>query len=284
MSYKKLELRNIFGKPVKIKDNKSIETVATLPTAGKPGVIYHNTTDNKYYVYNDTSWEEFGNGVEQISNLTGTGEEGVIYYNTTDGRYYIYSEIDSAFIQLTLKSDTEIPIINANAVNSNVKHTYVYGSGEQNDITVIFEGTDADFSSGATAETVIGDSDIVISAARDPNGFYLESNKFYKLGEINGDTLTSEYIFGIDETLIDTVNIPGGLRLYCVGDSQTVVKEYMGTFTVVLDTAESFNIILNSSIGITIPDDTPDFENGHTYEFNISASVFAVKDITYTES
>ena len=56
---KKLILRNIFGKPVKIKEggesSESIISVSTLPREGETGKIYYNTTEDKYYVYDNAT-------------------------------------------------------------------------------------------------------------------------------------------------------------------------------------------------------------------------------------
>ena len=51
---RKLILRNIFGKPVKVKgdDGSGVTIVDTLPETGKVGYIYYNKYDNSYYTYN----------------------------------------------------------------------------------------------------------------------------------------------------------------------------------------------------------------------------------------
>lgn len=191
--------------------------------------------------------------IVQINNLPNNGEEGTIYYNKADGKYYTYPNVDSSFKELG--STSVIPIVSA----VDTKHTYVYNTTIDNKEVTVYAGTDDDFASGATGTPVVG-------ATRDENGYYLEPNKFYELGTV------------------------GELRLYCVNNSDTEVKEYMGRFTV---SGDAFNLnclvtamtptsAAGTGIQIVIPDDTLDFEGGHTYEFNISASVLAVKDITQT--
>lgn len=196
------------------------------------------------------------NGVTSVDELPDSGEEGKIYYNTSDGKYYTYSN-DDGFVSIVDASNlpsTAIPIVPA----SQGKHTYVYTT-TNNKETTVHAGTDDDFASGATGTPVVG-------ATRDENGYYLEPDKFYELGTV------------------------GELRLYCVNNSDTEVKEYMGRFTV---SGDAFNLnclvtamtpisAAGTGIQIIIPDDTPDFEDSHTYEFNISASVLAVKNITQT--
>lgn len=218
-------------------------------------------------------------GTTTVDELPASGEEGKIYYNTSDGKYYVYST-NSGYDEL---GDTDIPIVNASDPNSEILHSYVYGTVASGSsvATANFNGSEDDFADGASATSMpalIEGDDIILT--RDPQGFYLECGKFYDLGTISADTLDAE--FETQGNPSSFTDIPGGLRLFCIGDSDEYVKEYMGRFTVAMGTAATMNLIIGSSIGITIPDDTPDLEDGHTYEFNVSASVLAIKDITYT--
>lgn len=200
-------------------------------------------------------------GTTTVDELPVTGEVGKIYYNTSDGKYYTYST-DDGFVSIVDADNlpsTTIPII----VSSAAKHTYVYETQGDNKTVTVYAGDDEDFATaGSTA----------LLGSRDTQGFYLEANKFYELGTVTSDA---------------------GLRLCCVGNSTTEVKEYMGRFTVsgsenltltCLRSAATAQAAIDTTIPIVIPDDTPDLEPDHTYEFNISASVLAIKDITYTES
>lgn len=220
MKYKKLLLRNVFGKPV------------------------------------NTNLGE-GNGVTTVSILPLTGEAGRIYYNTKDGKYYVYSQANG-FSEI---GNVGIPIVLA----EDTKHTYMQTLTVGGKTTINYGGTDDDFANGAT-----GAPANLIGGTRDTAGYYLEANKFYELGEVSDS-----------------------FRLYCVNNSKTEVKEYMGRFTVTgndnltltcLRGAASVDTPAASTIEIIAPDDTPDLEPGHTYEFNISASVLAIKDITYTNN
>lgn len=57
----KIQYRNIFGRPVKVEGGgEGVTKVATLPTTGEQGKIYYNTTDGKYYIYDNNSWESMG--------------------------------------------------------------------------------------------------------------------------------------------------------------------------------------------------------------------------------
>lgn len=224
MEYKKLKLRNIFGKPVKtnIGGDSGVTSVSVLPDIGEVGKIYYNTTDGKYYTY-----------------------------STDDG---FVSIIDTGSLP-----STAIPIV----VSSAAKHTYVYEMQGDNKTITVYAGDDEDFATaGSTAPL----------GSRDTQGFYLEANKFYELGTVSSDD---------------------GLRICCVSNSTAEVKEYMGRFTVsgsenltltCIRSAATSQATVDATIPIIIPDDTPDLEPDHTYEFNISASVLAIKDITYTES
>lgn len=174
-----------------------------------------------------------------------------------------------------LTNKPSIPIISA-FIPGAVNNTFYYGNGR-----IDYKGTDVDFSNGCSATTLGGatgtqDLDAI---TRDIQGFYLEPNKWYNLGTIKS------YDVEEDSEIVSY----GGLRLYCVDNSTTVVKEYMGTFTVDTNgnsTPLSLNVLAsvlrNSTITIGIPDDTIDLENGKTYEFNISANVLSIKDITIT--
>lgn len=261
MDYKKLQLRNIFGKPVKTnigEGGNGVISVSVLPNTGEVGKIYYNTTDGKYYVYSDGSFKKFSADVVISAGLPQTGEAGTLYYNTLDGKYYCYDGIGfKAFV-----TTGGIPIITV----ENTKNTYVYEVVGDNKTETVFTGTDEDFAAYSST---------VPQGSRDTQGFYLESNKFYDLGTISPD---------------DDGTVKGGLRLYCVNNSIVEVKEYIGRFTVAssennlsllcLRCAATADTSASSTIEIIVPDDTPDLEPGHTYEFNISASVLAIKDIT----
>lgn len=278
----KIRIRNIFGRggiALSDEDKTGIVTISSLSGVGEEGIIYYNSSDGKYYVYKNSSFTLLGDGVISAASLPLTGEAGKIYYNSTDGKYYIYSDkVPVGYQVITTDRNTEIPIKIAAIPTSNVKHTYYYGD------RVVFAGHNHDFLTGCTATGTNAASyaETNQELTRDLQGFYLEPNKFYNLGTIDAaDDEGDTYV--------------GGLRLYCFNDSTAHVKEFMGRFTV---DGSNFNLTcLNSYpdvglptltnqqpvIPVTIPDDTPDFEDGHTYEFNISASVLCVKDITYTE-
>ena len=132
---RKLIFRNVFGKKVNIKDEKGDNTgvinVVTLPVTGEAGRIYYNTTDNKYYIYEDGAFTEFGAVVnpeiEIVANPqpsfadvssgkddsdseeeTETENEGegegndepqtiIVQYNIEPNKYYMFGTRTSAF-------------------------------------------------------------------------------------------------------------------------------------------------------------------------------------------
>lgn len=209
-------------------------------------------------------------GTTTVDELPASGEEGKIYYNTSNGKYYTWSGTHSEFSQVVTANDIvdpSIPIISTSGGLNTIHpvHTAVYIDPMDNTKNY-FVGSNDDFDAGGTRQ-----GDEFEDTIADTQGFYLEPNKFYKLGTISAETDS---------------DVLGGLRLYCVHNSTSFVKEYMGTFTVDMGQASSFNLICrtDNTGAIVVPDDTPDFEDGHTYEFNISASVLAIKDITYTGS
>ena len=261
-------------------DLNGVTSVNELPDSGEEGKIYYNTSDGKYYVYSDSAFKDVMGGVNIVTELPQTGKVGCIYYNSTDGKYYTWSA-DNGFRKF---GDTDIPILSAEYAVSGILHTYVYGVVPSGSAIAVayFGGSDDDFATGAEATSMPGGIGNDIILTRDPQGFYLEPGKFYNLGTINAETLDTE--FETQGNPSSFTDIPGGLRLYCVEDSDAYVKEYFGKFTVNIGTASALNLVIDSYIGVVIPDDTPDFEDGHTYEFNVSASVLAIKDITYTGS
>jgi len=96
---KKLRLRNIFGKDAKIKFEGSgdgVTKVAELPSEGVVGRIYYNTTDKKYYVYNETTsdFTELGGSVnpadvmptvEQTTTSAESGGTNVVTFTFPNG-------------------------------------------------------------------------------------------------------------------------------------------------------------------------------------------------------
>lgn len=96
---KKLKLKNIFGKDAKIKFEGSgdgVTKVAELPSEGVTGRIYYNTTDKKYYVYDETTsdFTELGGNinptdimptVEQTTTSEESGGTNVVTFTFPNG-------------------------------------------------------------------------------------------------------------------------------------------------------------------------------------------------------
>ena len=84
--------------------------------------------------------------------------------------------------------------------------------------------------------------------------------------------------------------VTNSLKLTLDGEAEGYVSEYMGKFHIdeltnyTVDeetiTPDSFTFEID---GAVLPDNTPSFEVGHTYEFSIIDGVAVVADITYTE-
>lgn len=72
----KLQLRNVFGKPVRVSAGNGVTKVDTLPEQGEQGKIYHNTTDGKYYVYDGSKYSEFGASLKIVD----CGQYGTPYF------------------------------------------------------------------------------------------------------------------------------------------------------------------------------------------------------------
>ena len=130
---------------------------------------------------------------------------------------------------------------------------------------------------------------------------YDETDGFKPIGESEGialvdDGFTSQEDGGYDvdiqpNVFYDFGNVDNSLTLNLTGGEEGFVSEYMGRFTANLTeytpeggsatTPESFTLDIDPEPAR--PDNNPDIEDGHAYEFNIMAGVLVLSDITQTE-
>lgn len=109
----KLQLRNVFGKPVKNlnlgSDGGGVTKVSTLPETGEAGKIYYNTSDNTYYVYNNNKFEPIAKqgmpkGTPEITGhylINGTDKNGAsltlqpnTYYNLSNEIWFSSQDLE----------------------------------------------------------------------------------------------------------------------------------------------------------------------------------------------
>lgn len=109
-----LQLRNVFGKPVKNlnlgSDGGGVTKVNTLPETGEAGKIYYNTSDNTYYVCNNDKFEPIAKqgmakGTPEITGhyaISGSDLTGVnlklqpnTYYNLSDAIWFTDQDLDN---------------------------------------------------------------------------------------------------------------------------------------------------------------------------------------------
>lgn len=83
-------LNKKLAKAIESLGTNGVTNVDVLPETGDEGKIYYNTTDNKYYIYTENGFTEFGSGVTKVTSLPEEGKSGVLYYNETDKKYYVY--------------------------------------------------------------------------------------------------------------------------------------------------------------------------------------------------
>lgn len=97
---KGLEFKNIFGRKAKIKfeggSGDGVTKVAELPSEGVVGRIYYNTTDKKYYIYDETTsdFTELGGSVNpadimptvtQTTSSSQSGGDNIITFTFPNG-------------------------------------------------------------------------------------------------------------------------------------------------------------------------------------------------------
>ena len=112
---KKLIYRNIFGRKVKTDQTNggSTTTVTALPETGVSGVIYYNSTENKYYTYSNDSWQELGNQaglpIVQASSVAKTetieGSIATTYYDLEPNVYYLFGQKSIINLRFPLYDD-----------------------------------------------------------------------------------------------------------------------------------------------------------------------------------
>lgn len=109
-----LQLRNVFGKPVKNlnlgSDGGGVTKVNTLPETGEAGKIYYNTSDSTYYVYNNDKFEPIAKqgmpkgtpeitGHYVISDIDKNGASITLqpntYYNLSDAIWFTDQDLDN---------------------------------------------------------------------------------------------------------------------------------------------------------------------------------------------
>jgi len=88
-------------------DGTSWNTVATAtsgttsPSSPVVGQTYYNTADSKFYYYNGTAWVAIDSTTSGSSTPTGTAAGGTIYYNTTTGDLSYYDAVTNSWVSLT---------------------------------------------------------------------------------------------------------------------------------------------------------------------------------------
>ena len=219
---------------------------------GKPSMTLGNSGSN-----GDSS-----NGVITVNSLPAQGEAGRIYYNTTDGGFYFsngsaYTPLNTGTIPIIVRGETgpwAEPIV---------------GTYEEEDApAVTSENEEEDTTDPDTNSIAVGyhktAEEIASLYPSDYGQIYLaEPNTLYKVGTL--DTSKGNEIC-----------------IILAAKSTAEALSYYFRFTV---DANAEGVItweypFGTSDAITVPDNTPEFEAGHTYEVNIFDGVMAVLDVT----
>lgn len=189
--------------------NAVIQNLATAPANPVKGLIYFNTTDNKYYGWDGTSWEDLGKDGIEAHALSGE-------YHTGD---LSYDQIDSLINTTGEGADNKLPAS---------KHAHTGADGTSKISYSNLNNVPASFTPSAHASTHIGGTDPIANASASSAGLMSKDDKT-KLDGIQAGAEVNQNAFSIisvsgqssieADTKTDTLTLANGTGITITTDA-----------------------------------------------------------------
>ena len=189
--------------------NAVIQNLATAPANPVKGLIYFNTTDNKYYGWDGTSWKDLGKDGIEAHALSGE-------YHTGD---LSYDQIDSLINTTGEGADNKLPAS---------KHAHTGADGTSKISYSNLNNVPASFTPSAHASTHIGGTDPIANASASSAGLMSKDDKT-KLDGIQAGAEVNQNAFSIisvsgqssieADTKTDTLTLANGTGITITTDA-----------------------------------------------------------------
>ncbi|HPU44288.1 MAG TPA: hypothetical protein PLS98_08765 [Dictyoglomaceae bacterium] len=189
--------------------NAVIQNLATAPANPVKGLIYFNTTDNKYYGWDGTSWKDLGKEGIEAHALSGE-------YHTGD---LAYDQIDSLVNTTGEGADNKLPSSN---------HTHTGADGTSKVSYANLTNIPASFTPSAHASTHIGGTDPIANASTSSAGLMSKEDKTKLDGiqagaEVNQNAFSTIAVSGQTsieaDTKTDTLTLANGTGITITTDA-----------------------------------------------------------------
>lgn len=189
--------------------NAVIQNLATAPANPVKGLIYFNTTDNKYYGWDGTSWKDLGKDGIEAHALSGE-------YHTGD---LSYDQIDSLINTTGEGADNKLP---------SSEHTHTGADGTSKVSYANLTNIPTSFTPSAHASTHIGGTDPIANASASSAGLMSKDDKT-KLDGIQAGAEVNQNAFSIisvsgqssieADTKTDTLTLANGTGITITTDA-----------------------------------------------------------------
>lgn len=189
--------------------NAVIQNLATAPANPVKGLIYFNTTDNKYYGWDGTSWKDLGKEGIEAHALNSA-------YHTGD---LSYDQIDSLINTTGEGADNKLPAS---------KHTHTGADGTSKVSYANLTNIPTSFTPSAHASTHIGGTDPIANASASSAGLMSKDDKT-KLDGIQAGAEVNQNAFSIisvsgqssieADTKTDTLTLANGTGITITTDA-----------------------------------------------------------------
>ena len=195
-------------------------------------------------------------GVTKVASLPETGEAGKIYYNTTSNTYYLHD--GTSYVPVGIVEDTSFPLVPKAGV---IYH--IVDRATDTDGYFAYDGTSyRQFCAHSYPVVTPAEPAHTVDDTYDTVSYTLQPNKYYSLSGVGG---------GTDQTKTRVLALQ-------FTPKTNVAEQYVGRVSC------DGPVQLQLPAGIHLPDEHPDLEEDHTYEFNILYDTCLITDITYTDN